>query len=221
MTNGFRVVLAGCCLTLGLSLAAFAGDEKPMAAADPIAEAMTPKCPVSGEPIDKKVFVEAAGMKVYFCCTKCEGKYKADPAKYSDKVHDQMICMSDKRVQVACPVDGAPTKKDASIDHNGMKIYFCCMECAGKFEKDSAKYADKMVSCYTLQRKCPVSGEDISPASFETLKDGHKVYFCCDKCKGKFNADPAKFLEAMHMSMDEVKGAAGDAAKKMMPGMKK
>lgn len=221
MKSRYQVALVGCCLTLGLGLVALAGDEKPAAGSDPVCAAMTPKCPVSGEPVDKKVFVEAGGMKVYFCCQKCEGKYKADPMKYSDKVHDQMICNSDKRVQVACPVSGKPVSKDASVDHHGTKIWFCCKDCIAPFEKDPAKYADKMVSCFTLQRKCPVGNEDINPASFVTLKDGHKVYFCCDKCKAKFDAEPAKYLEAMHMNMDEMKGAADDAAKKLMPGMKK
>ena len=35
-------------------------------------------CPVSGEPIDQKKFVEFEGRKVYFCCDHCIEKYKKD-----------------------------------------------------------------------------------------------------------------------------------------------
>lgn len=35
-------------------------------------------CPISGEPVDQKKFVEFEGRKVYFCCEGCMGKYKSD-----------------------------------------------------------------------------------------------------------------------------------------------
>lgn len=35
-------------------------------------------CPISGEPVDQKKFVEFEGRKVYFCCEHCMDKYKAD-----------------------------------------------------------------------------------------------------------------------------------------------
>ena len=40
-------------------------------------------CPVMvGNPIDKNVFVEYKGKKVYFCCPDCKAKFNADPEKY-------------------------------------------------------------------------------------------------------------------------------------------
>ena len=35
-------------------------------------------CPISGEAIDQKKFVEFEGRKVYFCCDHCVEKYKKD-----------------------------------------------------------------------------------------------------------------------------------------------
>jgi YHS domain-containing protein len=44
-------------------------------------------CPVmAGNPIDKNVFVEYQGKKVYFCCPECKAKFQADPEKYLDKL---------------------------------------------------------------------------------------------------------------------------------------
>jgi YHS domain-containing protein len=41
-------------------------------------------CPVmDGNKIDKNVFVEYKGKKVYFCCEDCKAKFEADPEKYT------------------------------------------------------------------------------------------------------------------------------------------
>lgn len=40
-------------------------------------------CPImDGNKIDKNVFVEYKGKKVYFCCADCKAKFEADPEKY-------------------------------------------------------------------------------------------------------------------------------------------
>jgi YHS domain-containing protein len=39
---------------------------------------------------------------------------------------------------------------------------------------------------------CPVSGKD-ADASITSKHKGQDVAFCCNKCKGKFDADPSKF----------------------------
>jgi YHS domain-containing protein len=43
-------------------------------------------CPVMGGAIDKTIFVEYQGKKVYFCCPECKGKFEAEPAKYVAKL---------------------------------------------------------------------------------------------------------------------------------------
>lgn len=43
-------------------------------------------CPVMNNPINKAVFTEYEGKKVYFCCPECEGKFKAEPEKYIAKL---------------------------------------------------------------------------------------------------------------------------------------
>jgi YHS domain-containing protein len=44
-------------------------------------------CPVmEGNKIDKNVFVEYKGKKVYFCCADCKGKFLAEPEKYIAKL---------------------------------------------------------------------------------------------------------------------------------------
>jgi len=44
-------------------------------------------CPVmDGNPINKDLFWEYKGKKVYFCCPGCEEKFKAEPEKYIAKL---------------------------------------------------------------------------------------------------------------------------------------
>lgn len=44
-------------------------------------------CPVmDGNKIDKNVFVEYKGKKVYFCCADCKAKFIAEPEKYAAKL---------------------------------------------------------------------------------------------------------------------------------------
>ena len=43
-------------------------------------------CPVMDSPINKALFVEYKGKKVYFCCPGCEEKFTAEPAKYVAKL---------------------------------------------------------------------------------------------------------------------------------------
>ncbi len=69
--------------------------EKATAAAEDAKEAATEAvksieqttCPVmDGNPINKNVFVEYKGKKVYFCCPDCKAKFEADPEKYIAKL---------------------------------------------------------------------------------------------------------------------------------------
>ena len=43
-------------------------------------------CPVMGKAIDKKIYTEYKGKKVYFCCKECLEKFKAEPEKYLSKL---------------------------------------------------------------------------------------------------------------------------------------
>jgi len=43
-------------------------------------------CPVSGDKIDKNVFVEYKSKKVYFCCASCKSIFNKDPEKYAAKL---------------------------------------------------------------------------------------------------------------------------------------
>lgn len=66
-------------LALGAG-AALAADPKPQTV-----------CPVLAGNIDKKVYVDYQGKRVYFCCKGCDAEFKKDPEKYMKKIQEQGI----------------------------------------------------------------------------------------------------------------------------------
>ncbi len=77
-----------CCgLCAGVSCSRAAGDARPVrdaASTNKTATAGKPQttCPVMGGPIDRSIFVDAAGKRIYLCCGGCVGKVHKEPGKY-------------------------------------------------------------------------------------------------------------------------------------------
>ena len=45
-------------------------------------------CPVTGDPIDKKLYIDYKGKRIYVCCASCIAKVKKDPEKYIKKLEN-------------------------------------------------------------------------------------------------------------------------------------
>ena len=43
-------------------------------------------CPVMEGPINKEIYTEYKGKKVYFCCAGCKDKFEKEPDKYIPKL---------------------------------------------------------------------------------------------------------------------------------------
>lgn len=50
-------------------------------------------CPVMGNAINKKLYVDSGGKRIYVCCAGCISTIKEDPAKYIKKLEDQGITL--------------------------------------------------------------------------------------------------------------------------------
>jgi len=53
-------------------------------------EGMKPqtKCPIMGGDIDKKLYVDYKGKRIYFCCPGCDKEFMKDPDKYMKILKD-------------------------------------------------------------------------------------------------------------------------------------
>jgi len=49
------------------------------------------KCPLMGGAIDKAIFADHDGKRVYFCCQQCVATFKEAPQKYVDKLLAQGV----------------------------------------------------------------------------------------------------------------------------------
>lgn len=98
-------------------------------------------CPISGKPVDKKVFTEYNGKKVYFCCEDCISRFNEAPDKHKKALANSYT------YQTKCPVmGGSINPKSFSILPTGEKIYYCCPGCENKLLADPAKYAPKLAA---------------------------------------------------------------------------
>ncbi len=52
-------------------------------------------CPVMGGEINKDVYVDYEGQRVYFCCPGCEEKFLEDPEKYLKKMAAEGVVPED------------------------------------------------------------------------------------------------------------------------------
>jgi len=103
------------------------------------------KCPVMGGDINKEVFLDHQGRRVYFCCPNCVKKFEAEPAGYLKKLEDQGVALAETpRPQTDCPVKGEKIDKGIYFDHQGQRIYFCCTGCVVKFLGEPEGYIKAM-----------------------------------------------------------------------------
>ena len=66
--------------------AASTAEEAKKTAETAAAEIEQTVCPVTGDKIDKNIFVEYKGKKVYFCMESCKTAFEKDPEKYIAKL---------------------------------------------------------------------------------------------------------------------------------------
>lgn len=161
-------------------------------------------CPVMGGKINKALYVDANGKRIYVCCKGCIDKVKAEPSKYIKKLEAQGITVARTPVeQTLCPVMGGKINKALYVDSGGKRIYMCCEGCIDKLKADPAKYIKKLesqgitlASTPVEQTLCPVKGTKINKAVYVDA-DGKRIYLCCKGCVDKVKADPSKYISKL------------------------
>jgi YHS domain-containing protein len=102
-------------------------------------------CPVSGAPIQKDIYTDYDGRRIYFCCKGCIDAFKQDPERYVKKMEAEGVVLEKAPVpQTTCPVSGKKIDRTVYTDYNGKRIYFCCPDCIAAFKKSPEKYVKKM-----------------------------------------------------------------------------
>jgi YHS domain-containing protein len=95
------IVTAAVLLAASSAVCGCAGDEATAPVpATPNAVKHQTMCPVMGEEVNKTLFVDHQGKRVYVCCNTCVEIVKADPEKYIRKMEAEGITL-DRTPQAA------------------------------------------------------------------------------------------------------------------------
>jgi len=204
-------------LTLAVTLGAFAADER---VGDPYSLNV---CPVTGSEfgaMGDPVAIIHEGREIKFCCAGCKPKFEADPAKYIAKVDEMMIAQQKANYPLdTCLVSGQKLdSKGGQIDMivNNRHVALCCAGCKAKINADPAGFIAKLDEAVIAKqaatypfKKCPVSGDAIGDKPVNVVIGNQLIELCCNGCKDKVNADPAKYIAMVKSGkMGEIEGSS-------------
>jgi YHS domain-containing protein len=99
-------------------------------------------CPVMGGKINKEVYADYQGQRVYFCCPGCKKPFQENPDKYFKKLAEKGVVP--ESVQKECPVSGRAVNKEVHVDYKGRRVYFCCPGCVSKFKENPEKHLETL-----------------------------------------------------------------------------
>ncbi len=116
-----------------------------------------------------------------------------------------------------CPVSGEKLGKMGDpvvLVKDGREVRLCCDGCTAKFEKETAKYMEK-VDAAMIERQakvypvdtCVVSGKKLDDTARSKIVGNRLMKFCCDNCPKAAAADPAKFIAKLDAAAIEKQSA--------------
>jgi YHS domain-containing protein len=90
--NKIKAVILALALTAFVAGGLWAADPKPQTT-----------CPVLAGPIDKRVYADYQGKRIYFCCKGCDAEFEKNPEKYMKKLQEEGVTLE--------PAPAGPAKK--------------------------------------------------------------------------------------------------------------
>jgi len=61
------------------------------------------------------------------------------------------------KTQTTCPILVGPISRTVYADHDGKRVYFCCMDCVKEFKKDPAKIIKQMEAKGIVLERAPLA----------------------------------------------------------------
>lgn len=99
-------------------------------------------CPVMGGKVNKALYADVEGHRVYVCCKGCISAVKKTPEKYLQVLEQKGESVA--KVQTTCPVMGGKINRKYYADVKGKRIYVCCPGCVGTIKNDPDTYINKL-----------------------------------------------------------------------------
>ena len=100
------------------------------------------KCPGMGGTAKAKAFGDHGGVRIRYCCPMCDKGVRKNPgAAFRRLGYAYIPAVVDLRNR-NCPTSGKPVDGETFVDHDGIRVHFCCPGCEKGFLKNpSAAYA--------------------------------------------------------------------------------
>ncbi len=170
-------------------------------------------CPISGEKLGgmgDPVVKIYNGREVKFCCAMCTPRFEKDLKASFAKIDQQIIeAQMPYYPTTQCVVSdellgGPDMGEPIEYVYNNRLVRLCCKMCRSDFKKDPQTFIDKLDAAVIEQQSenyplstCPISGKDLGSMgdSVNVVVGGRLVRLCCEKCEGKFKANPAPTIE--------------------------
>jgi YHS domain-containing protein len=180
-------------------------------------------CAVSGESLGNSPVARVhEGREFRFCCNNCAGRFEREPDGFIAAVDEKMI--EDQKPHypplTACPVMPEEDLEELEKDEIEEVVYrnrfmrLCCTGCIRDLNKEGeaaraiAALDEAVIEAqrpdYPLET-CVVGGGRLGSMGepVEMVVANRLVRLCCAGCKGRFNEDPAGYLE----KIDEARAA--------------
>ena len=173
-------------------------------------------CPVMGKPVNRDLYADVKGKRVYVCCQGCIKLVQKKPDKYIGILEEEGVVLEKPpKPQTVCPVMGGAINKEMYADVKGRRIYVCCPGCIPTIEKNPEKYIKKLEDDGVVldrvtkpQTICPVMGNAINKDLYVD-HDGKRIYVCCRGCIGLIEKNPEKYLNKLKHDGVEVEAVPG------------
>ncbi|MCC6680234.1 MAG: hypothetical protein IT445_04955 [Phycisphaeraceae bacterium] len=174
--------------------------------------------------IDQPVVLLHEGRELRFASEENAEQFKADPDAYLPKV-DQLIIEQQTPLYPldTCVVSGEKLGGDMGepIDFvfGNRLVRFCCSMCVGTFEKNPAKYLEKINAAVIEKQQadyplttCLVSGEKLGEMGepIDYVSGNRLARFCCPRCVKTFEKNPAHYLVILHRASEHAHGEHGE-----------
>jgi len=86
-------LLGGCCAVTELGRMAIGRSQKKTPGMTQAAGTQS-RCPITGEPVNRDLFVDHAGKRIYVCCAGCLAEVSRNPEKYVRELESQGITLA-------------------------------------------------------------------------------------------------------------------------------
>jgi hypothetical protein len=115
-----------------------------------------------------------------------------------------------------CVVSGKELTADAVVAvKDGREYKFCCNNCKGKLESDTAAVVSKVDAAIIEQQKasypldtCIMAGEKLGDKAVDVVVNNRLVRFCCTKCAAHFKEDVAGNMKKLDAAVIEKQKAS-------------